>query len=135
MAREAQNFERGTNWKAKNAASIRLRSGDGKKHPVITTNTAPTLTGEARARAERIRVAEQDRIARQRQAREAAARGAARDAKAESRHADRGHTPDGWVPANRRGFRDPLSFEADPRPKAPLKKKKKKFRRGRRELQ
>lgn len=129
----AENFERSTNWKAKNAASIRLRAGDGKKHPVTETQTTPTLTGEARVRAEKIRAAEQDRLARQRQAREAAAHGAARDAKAESRHADRGHTPAGWVPANRRGFVDPLSREADPRPKAPLKKKK--FRRGRRELQ
>ena len=133
MARESHNFEQGTNWKAKNAASIRLRAGDGKKHPVTETTTTPKLTGEARARAERIRAAEQDRIARQRQAREAAARGAARDALAEGRHAERSHTPDGWVPANRRGFVDPLSRAADPRPKAPLRKKK--FRRGRRELQ
>lgn len=132
MARESQNFDRGTNWKAKNAASIKLRSGDGKKHPV-EVRTAPTLTGEERARAEQVRAAEQDRIARQRQAREAAARGEQRDARAEARHAERDHTPEGWVPANRRGFVDPLSRAADPRPKAPLRKKK--FRRGRRELQ
>lgn len=130
---DARGFEQGTNWKAKNAASIRLRVGDGKKHPVRSSDGAPRLTPEEQQRADMRREQERERIAKERQARAGRARGQRREAGLDARHAERDHTPKGWVPANRRGYVDPLSQAADPRPTAPLKKKK--FRRGRRELQ
>lgn len=130
---EAQNFEQGSNWKAKNAASIRLRVGDGRKHPVRTSSTVPALSPEQQERADRLRAQERERLAKERQARAGRAHGARREAALDARHAEKDHTPEGWVPANRRGYVDPLSRAADPRPTAPLKKKK--FRRGRRELQ
>lgn len=130
---EVRGFEQGTNWKAKNAASIRLRAGDGRKHPVRSTHATSSLSAAEKELADERRERERERLAKERQAREARDRGAHREAAMDARHADRDHTPAGWVPANRRGYVDPLSTAADPRPTAPLKKKK--FRRGRRELQ
>lgn len=130
---EAQNFEQGTNWRAKNAASIKLRVGDGRKHPVHTSSTPQALSPEQRERAEKLRAQERERLAKEQQARVGRNRGARHEAALDARHAKKDHTPEGWVPANQRGYVDPLSRAADPRPTAPLKKKK--FRRGRRELQ
>jgi hypothetical protein len=130
---QAQHFEQGSNWKAKNAASIRLRVGDGKKHAVAESIVDPALSHTDRVRAEAIRDSERSRLAREREAREGRERGAHRDAAMDAKHASRDHTPEGWVPANRRGFVDPLASAADPRPRGPLPKRKK--RRSRRELQ
>lgn len=129
---EARGFEQGTNWKAKNAASIRLRVGDGRKHPV-RSSSVEALSPTQQEQADRLREQERQRFEKERQARQGRARGARREAALDARHAEKDHTPEGWVPANQRGYVDPLSRAADPRPTAPLKKKK--FRRGRRELQ
>jgi hypothetical protein len=132
---QAQHFEQGSNWKAKNAASIRLRVGDGKKHPVAESSVDPALTPSERESADARRQLERERLAREHQAREGRERGARRDAAMDAKHASKDHTPAGWVPANRRGFVDPLSQAADPRPTGPLPKRKKGRRRSRRELQ
>lgn len=129
---EARKFEQGTNWKAKNAASIRLRVADGRKHPV-RSSPLEALSPQQRAQADQRRDRERERLEKEQQARVGRARGERREALLDSRHAEKNHTPEGWVPANQRGYVDPLSRAADPRPTAPLKKKK--FRRGRRELQ
>lgn len=134
MAREAQHFEQGTNWKARNAASIKLRVGDGKKHPVQARSADPSMTPEELERADARREQARSQLERERQAAEARARGARREAALDARHASRDHTPPGWVPANRRGYIDPLSNATDPRPTKPLPKRKTK-RRSRRELQ
>jgi len=132
---QAQHFEQGSNWKAKNAASIRLRLGDGRKHPVQQSTAESAMTPAERARADARREQERTRLENERQAREGRERGARRDAALDAKHASQDHTPEGWVPANRRGFVDPLSQAADPRPRGPLPKRKKGRRRSRRELQ
>ena len=132
---QAQHFEQGSNWKAKNAASIKLRAGDGKKHEVTESRVEPSLTPAERERALARREQERARIAKARQAREGRNRGARRDTEMDAKHASGDHTPAGWVPANRRGFVDPLSRAADPRPSGPIPKRKKGRRRSRRELQ
>lgn len=134
MARESRHFEQGANWKARNAASIKLRVGDGKKHPVQATSAAPPMTREEQERADGRREQVRAQLESERQAAEARALGARRESAMDARHASRDHTPPGWVPANRRGYVDPLSNAADPRPTKPLPKRKKK-RRSRRELQ
>ncbi len=134
MAREAQHFEQGTNWTARNAASIKLRVGDGKKHLVQATSADSSMTPEELERADARREQGRSQLESERVAAEARARGARREAALDTRHASRDHTPPGWVPANRRGHIDPLSNTADPRPSKPLPKRKKN-RRSRRELQ
>ena len=131
---QAQHFEQGSNWKAKSAASIKLRVGDGKKHPVQESSTGSSMTPEEKAQAEARRSRERTRLEHERQAREGRDRGARREAAQDAKHASRDHTPEGWVPANRRGYVDPLASALDSRPKGPLPKRKKK-RRSRRELQ
>lgn len=135
MAGESGNFEHGTNWKAENAASIKLRAGDGKKHPVTQTRVAPTLSSEEIARGEARRLQERARLAAQRQDKKRRARGAQKAAALDARHAERDHTPDGWLPASSRGFVDPLSRAADPRRATAAPKRKKRRRKGGHELQ
>lgn len=119
---QAQNFEQGQNWKAKNAASIRLRVGDGRKHAVESRQVEPALTDAQRHAAEDAREAQRIALSKQREAQEARRRGAARDKRADDRTAERDHTPAGWKPANQRQgerrYSDPLSAESDPRRQA-----------------
>lgn len=118
---QAQHFEQGSNWKAKNAASIKLRAGDGKNHPVSESRVESSMTLAERERALARREQERTRIEKARQARD---RGARRDTEMDAKHASGDHTPAGWVPANRRGFVDPLTRAADPRPSAPISKRR-----------
>lgn len=118
---QAQNFEQGQNWKAKNAASIRLRVGDGRKHAVESRKVEPALTDAQRRAAEDAREAQRVALAKQREAQEARRRGAARDKRADDRTAERDHTPAGWKAANQRQggrYSDPLAAENDPRRQA-----------------
>lgn len=124
MAREASNFEQGTNWKAKNAASIKLRSGDGKKHPVRTVQDEPKLSQSESDQANARRAKERERLEKASQAKAARQRGAQREKKMDARHAEKDHTPHGWVPANQRAYVDPFSRAEDPRRSGPLPKKK-----------
>lgn len=113
---QAQHFEQGQNWRAKNAASIKLRAGDGRKHPVEVRAADEQLTEEQLADAAKRRDAERARIDAKREAAEAARRGAARERRADDRAAARSHTPAGWVPANQRNdYFDPMSRANDPR--------------------
>lgn len=113
---QAQHFEQGQNWRAKNAASIKLRAGDGRKHPVEVRAVDEKQTEEQLAEAARRRDAERARIDAKREAAEAARRGAARERRADDRAAERYHTPAGWVPANPRSdYSDPMSRVNDPR--------------------
>jgi hypothetical protein len=121
---QAQHFEQGQNWKAKNAASIRLRVGDGQKHAVETRQVESQLTDEQRREAERKREEHRAGIAKQRQAQEARRRGDAREKRADDLTAERDHTPDGWKPANRRAYSDPLAQQNDPRRKADAEKRR-----------
>lgn len=83
---QAQHFEQGSNWRAKNAASIRLRVGDGKKHSVAESSVDPALTPSEREGADARRQLERERLAREHQAREARERGARRDAAMDAKH-------------------------------------------------
>lgn len=119
---QAQHFEQGENWKAKNAASIRLRVGDGRKHAVETRQVAPELDEQQRRAAEQLREGQRAALSKQREAAEARRRGAAREKRADDRAAERDHTPSGWQPANQRQgqrrYSDPLARENDPRRQA-----------------
>jgi hypothetical protein len=118
---QAQHFDQGQNWKAKNAASIRLRVGDGQKHAVETRHGEPALSAEQRRAAEDRREVQRAELAKSREAQDARRRGAVRDKRADDRTAERDHTPAGWKPANQRQggqrYSDPLSAENDPRRK------------------
>ena len=103
-------------WNAKNTNSIRLRTGDGAKHPVEVTTAEPTLTPEEIERAAGERAREAERIRARREAGERARRAAAAQAREDSKHASADHAPAGWVPANRRtDYVDPFAKNSDPR--------------------
>lgn len=104
---EAQHFERGQNWRAKNINSIKLDI-KGKKHPVevrrveaMSDEQAAAATARRQATKRVLETEQADR--KRREVRRIAAM------KADVDHAEEGHTPEGWVPASRRGFVDPFS--------------------------
>lgn len=125
---QAQHYDQGQNWKAKNAASIRLRVGDGRKHEVQTRQVETAMSDEQRQAAEGMRESQRQSFAKQREAQEARRRAAANDKRADDQSAERDHTPDGWKPANQRQgqqrYRDPLARANDPRRKADVERQR-----------
>lgn len=129
---QAQHFEQGQNWRAKNTASVRLRSSDGRKHAVALRQVPVSLTDEQIAAAERTRAIARARAEAQLEAEKARRQATARKQQAVRKRAEQelleqrrnakgnpsrklssqsrntqkdkapGNTPEGWVPANRR---------------------------------
>lgn len=92
---EAQHFERGQNWRAKNINSIKLDTR-GRKHPVtLVQGAAPSA--EVQAAMEARRAAEKRRLETEKADASERARRAARARKADAEHAEKDHTPDGWA--------------------------------------
>lgn len=77
-------------WLTPEKPSIRLRAGDGRKHPVHSTSTIPSLSPAEQAQVDARRERERDRLTKERQTREARERGARREASLDARHADPG---------------------------------------------
>lgn len=128
---QAQHFDQGQNWKAKNAASIKLRAGDGRKHEVTVRDSGVHLTDAEIAEAAARRDTERARLDAERAAQEAARRGRAREQRADTKTASKDHTPSGWVPANKRtDYSDPLARANDPRRPGPATTKGQKKRRA-----
>ncbi len=91
---EAQHFEQGQNWRAKNINSIKLDT-KGKTHPVtVVQGSAPSPEVQAEMQARRL--AAKRRLEAEKADASKRAERAARARKADAEHAEKDHTPDGW---------------------------------------